>query len=81
MLWEAVNGILPSLMRKISVTNISRLSAPGNPIAPGVRRTGMYSTECEPGGSRDGVLGIIGLACSTGRQHRARTREINYGTD
>ncbi|HUQ94009.1 MAG TPA: hypothetical protein VM120_20180 [Bryobacteraceae bacterium] len=85
LLWESVNGILPSMLRKFSVIYYLKILCPVDiPIQRGVPPPlAMLALNVDPVAPVVAVLGILALAGGllTLAAQRARRLEINYGAE
>jgi ABC-type transport system involved in multi-copper enzyme maturation permease subunit len=85
LVWEAANIFLPAALKKISVIFYLQSLCPV--VAPPDRDTsgllGLLISAAEPVGAAWAITGLLGvtLAVLTLASFRARTLEINYGSD
>jgi ABC-type transport system involved in multi-copper enzyme maturation permease subunit len=85
LLWESVNGILPSMLQKVSVLyyvqSLCPVPAPMDSQAPLLIR--LLSAPAEPPSTAAAVLGLFGVTALVlwAASRAVRRLEINYGVE
>jgi hypothetical protein len=86
LLWESANGILPALLKKVSIIYWLKSVCPLSiPVPPG-RNNGMFSLlifDIDPAPASVAIVNVLLLAAFVlvWAATRARRIEINYGTE
>lgn len=85
LLWESINGFLPSMLQKLSVLyyvqSLCPVAVPIDPDTPTLVR--LFLSPAEPPGAVLAVLGLLGVTALVlwAASHAVRRLEINYGTE
>jgi hypothetical protein len=85
LLWESINGVLPSALQKLSVLyyvqSLCPIPAPANRGSPLLIR--LLLAPAAPPSTTAAVLGLLGLTALVlwVASKRVRRLEINYGND